>query len=117
MAIVIESYQIPGSTSLLFSVVSDITVYSNIGYEWYLNDVLVGTDDTYTLVNPYIGDNVYVKIKNYSTGCPTYWYDGNFYGGTFIGNFSGGTFHYGLLNSVRYNKQAVNSKYFINKIK
>ena len=104
---------IPGSSSLLFSVVSGVSSILNAGFEWYLNNVLVGTESSYFLVSPNEGDQVYAKVKDYVTDCPVYWYDGQFYGGTFTGNFSGGTFHYGILNGVQYVQQLPKPKPFI----
>jgi hypothetical protein len=60
-------------------------------FEWYLNDILVGKESTFKLVNPLPNYFVYVKVKDYSSDT-AYWHDGQFYGGTFTGNFSGGTF-------------------------
>jgi hypothetical protein len=111
MAIVIDAYQIPSTSNYLFYIISG-TSGALFGYEWYLNDILVGTQSTYTLVSGSPGDRVYVKIVAY----PSYWYDGDFYGGEFTGVFSGGTFHYGILNGIEYNKQEINSKKFITKI-
>jgi len=116
MTIVIGYTSIPGSSSLLFSVTSGVSSSFYAGFEWYLNDVLVSTDSTYILVSPVIGDRVYVNVKDYVTACPVYWYDGQFYGGTFIGNFSGGTFHYGLLNGAEYVNQLPKPKPFVQKI-
>ena len=104
MSVIISYSPIQYSTSLLFSVVTGITTSYYAGFEWYLNDVLVGTESTYTLVSPSTGDRVYAKVKDYITGCPVYWYDGQFYGGNFTGNFTGGTFHYGYLNGAQYPK-------------
>lgn len=117
MAIVITSTEIPDSSSILFSVVSGVTNEKGVGYEWYLNGAPICNTSTFRLDSPISGYEVYVKIKDYTySGCATYWYDGNFYGGTFVGNFAGGTFHYGLLNGIRYNKQEVKTKHFIKKI-
>jgi len=117
MAIVIDSATIPGTTSLLFFVLSGISSSFYAGFEWYLNDVLVSTESTYTLVSPNGGDRVYARIKDYVTNCPTiYWHGGQFYGGTFIGNFSGGNFHYGSLNGAQYPNQLIKPIPFIQKI-
>ena len=113
MAIGISYSVIPNTTSLLFEVLTGVSSSFYASFEWFLNDTLVGNESTYTLVSPVNGDQVYVKRKDYVTGCPPYWYNGQFYGGTFTGNFSGGTFHYGTLNGVQYVQQLPKPKPFI----
>jgi hypothetical protein len=113
MSIEIAYTLIPDNSSLLFTVVSGVSSIFYAGFEWYLNGTLVGTESSYTLISPNEGDQVYVKVKDYVTGCPIYWHDGQFYGGKFTGNFSGGTFHYGLLNGIQYVQQLPKPKPFI----
>lgn len=116
MSLIINYTSIPNTNSLLFSVVSGVSSSLYASFEWYKNNILVSTQDTYILDSPLPSDYVYVKIKDYATGCPVYWYDGNFYGGTFTGNFSGGTFHYGYLNGAQYTEISTKPKPFIKPI-
>ena len=111
MSIVINSSIIPNTSSLLFTVVSGASLYS--AFEWHLSgltgDSIVGTESSYILVSPASGDKIYVNVST----CSAYWFDGQFYGGTFTGNFSGGSFHYGYLNGTQYMKLATKPKPFI----
>ena len=113
MAIDISYSTIPNSSSLLFYVSLGVSTSFYASFEWYLNGTLVSNESTYTLVSPINGDQVYVKRKDYVTGCTPYWRDGQFYGGEFTGNFSGGTFQYGMLNGVQYVQQLPKPKPFI----
>ena len=110
---------IPQSVSGLCNVSAgeDVLFYLTSGdyisnkYEWYVNNILVGSNNTYLLQNPAEGIyNVYVKVLNYQGD---YWHGGHFYGGTFTGNFLGGTFHYGTLNGVEFVNQQIKPKPFI----
>ena len=87
-----------------FTITSGTASSLYASFEWYLNsglgDVLVGTDNNYTLQTQDLGHyTIYVKVTEYAQG---FWHDGQFYGGSFHGNFSGGTFNYGYLNNIYY---------------
>lgn len=112
MAIVINSTET--EMGILFTIISGVEPSIITAYEWYLNNNLVGTEQTYTLENPITGDEVHVKVKNYAAEhCPIYWHDGQFYGGEFYGEFGGGTFYYGYLNGSQYVFQSPKQKPFI----
>jgi hypothetical protein len=86
--------------SVTFEIVSGLTDCNYTSIEWYLDNVLVGTENPLTLTfNTYNTHNMRVLVKNYTT--PS-WQGGHFYGGTFKGYFAGGTFHYGNLNDCLY---------------
>jgi len=99
----------PGQT-VTFTIVSGASSSLYASFEWYLNDVLVSTDDTFSLIQPSLGNySLYVKVNEY---CQVFWHDGQFFGGSFSGNFSGGTFYYGYLNEKEFLKPAPKSKTF-----
>ena len=110
--IVIKNTPIYYGQSILFTIDSVAYSCNYSSFEWYLNDVMIGTESSYILLLPKTGDKVYVKVKDYSKTTP-YWHDGHFYGGTFNGNFNDGTFHYGKLNDCLRTKPDDKPKPFI----
>jgi len=105
--------------AILFTIDSiETVILSATGFQWYLNsipiDAPIGTDIEYRLESPDSGDAVYVKVYE---SVDVFWYDGQFYGGSFKGNFSGGTFHYGILNGHEYAQVEPKPKIFIENIK
>lgn len=94
-----------------FTIVSGISSSLYASFEWYLNDVLVSTNNNFSLIiQPEIDNySVYVKVNEY---CQVFWYDGEFFGGSFNGNFSGGTFYYGYLNDCEFTQPVSKPKKF-----
>ena len=114
MSIIISGNTISADT-IIFTIISGSSSSLYASFEWYLNDVLVGTESIFKLVNPLPNYFVYVKVKDYLSDSE-YWHGGQFYGGSFTGNFAGGTFHYGNLNGVQFFEQSTKPKPFIQNI-
>ena len=103
----------PGE-NVTFYIISGQTNCEYASFEWYLDNIIVGTQNTITLSFDDIGEKkISVKVKEYTT--PS-WIGGNFYGGIFRGAFSGGTFHYGNLNDCCLISQTNDTKIFTTKI-
>jgi len=59
---------VTAGTPVTYTVVSGISAGIYVSYEWYLNGTLVGIGTGYTLTNPQMGDEVYLKILNCTGG-------------------------------------------------
>lgn len=115
----IEIGRIPSHTPILPG--ENVTFYIASGqsncyyasFEWFLDGVLVGTENTLTLsFNKISGYTVSVNVSEY---CNKSWLGGDFYGGDFRGAFSGGTFNYGNLNDCIKISQTPKPKIFTTK--
>ena len=94
-----------------FTIVSGNSSCLYAYFEWYLNDVLVGTGNQFSYKFDIGGSySLYVKAYEY---VDAFWLGGQFYGGIFRGCFSGGTFHYGDLNGCYYTELGKKPKPFI----